>query len=185
MSKIKILLTLVFFLGLVSAVKAETKPVIKKEAKSFSPVKVSTEAKPEAVSEAEKEFKQTTESKTIDGTVAGISPSFLAVDYGLNAQATSALEMAMSVDKNTKVQFKKNLKEINTGDTVRVTYEEITETNGKITRVLSRIAKEIDFVKAAEVIQEPPALGSKAPEAEVPAASSLPAQAINEQINGE
>lgn len=117
--------------------------------------------KKEAIQETETKPEKKTVTKSIDGEVAGISPTFIAVDYGLNAKGTAMQEMSFIMAKDVKIEVKKSLKDINVGDTVRVTYEETTETNGKITRALDRSVKVIRFLSAAPKAQEPNPFASR------------------------
>jgi len=102
------------------------------------------------------EAKKSTVEKTVSGEVSGISPNFIAIIYGQDKK--TSYEMALPIDKNTKVERKDSLKEIGAGDTVSVKYEEITQAHkektqkGKekeVTKTLGRLAKVITFVKAA------------------------------------
>jgi hypothetical protein len=174
MSRIKILLTVVLFLGLVALARAETNTENKKEEEKIAKPLVSLEAKSGTASEAEAEFKKTTEKKTVIGTVAGINPYFLAVDIGVDQAAATTIEITMEINSDTQVKSKKSLKDIANGDTVSVTYEETKATNGKITRVLSRITKEINFIKAAEAIKEQNAMQSEAQEEPAPQETTAP-----------
>ncbi len=111
------------------------------------------------VEEAE-EFKKKTVEKEVEGEVAGISASFIAIDYGVNADGTAMQELALPVSVDVEIEFKKSINDISVGDIVSAVYEETTESNGKITKVLERIVKKIRFLRAAEKIQESPALQS-------------------------
>jgi hypothetical protein len=99
--------------------------------------------------------KKVIKEKIIEGQVVAISPNFLAINYGVDKK--SSYEMALVIDKDTKVERKKTLKEINPGDGVWVKYAEISEVskvtvNGEEkskTRVLNRLVKVIRFMNAA------------------------------------
>jgi preprotein translocase subunit YajC len=102
------------------------------------------------------EITKKTTAKEISGEVSGISSNFIAIVYGQNSK--TSFEMALIIDKDTKVEHKKSLKEIKPGDTVSVRYEENTETYKEetkkgekkdVTRLLRRIVKTVDFVRAA------------------------------------
>lgn len=106
-----------------------------------------------------------TETRQVSGEVAGISPNFIAVLYDQDSSAS--YEMALAMDKNTRIAHKASWKDINIGDTVSVRYEETTEIAGKIVKIKSRIAKVVSFVKAVAKAQlEAPA--EEAPAAEQP-----------------
>jgi hypothetical protein len=130
---IKMIMSLILFSGLICSVNAAEKGAEDKE-----------------------EPKKITLEKTVSGDVSGISPNFIAILYGQDKK--TSYEMALVIDKNTKVERKKSLKEIGAGDTVSVKYEETTQTHkektekGKekdITKILVRLAKVVSFVKAA------------------------------------
>lgn len=96
----------------------------------------------------EPKIKRQVLTKKVVGEVAGISSNFIAVDY----QGT--YELAIPMDKNTKGSHK-DLKKINVGDLVAVTYEETVEIiDGKKTRSLKRLAKVVEFRQAAKVSPE-------------------------------
>jgi hypothetical protein len=97
-----------------------------------------------------------TEVKEISGEVSGISSNSISILYGQNEK--TSFEMALTIDKDTKVEHKKSLKEIHTGDMVLVRYEETTETYKEkaekgqmkdVTRRLGRLVKAVVFIKAA------------------------------------
>jgi len=99
--------------------------------------------------------KKIIQEKIIEGKVVAISQNFLAVNYGVDKK--TSYEMALSIDKDTKVERKKSLKEILPGDGVWVKYAEICEVSKeKIdgeersrSRVLTRLVKLIRFMNAA------------------------------------
>ncbi len=97
-----------------------------------------------------------TDQKTLTGEVSGISSTFLAITYAQDAE--SAYEMTFTVPNDVKLKGKEKIKDIHTGDTIFVLYEETTQSlkkkdkEGKEIeeiRVLGRVVKEITFVKAA------------------------------------
>lgn len=127
-AKIKIALVMIFVLGLVMSAFAQ---------------------------EAAEEKKIEVLSKKLNGEIGGVSSSFLAVVYAIDANG--AREMAMNIDKNTKVVNKKGVSDLKVGDTVSVVYEETTETikvkkedkeENKV-KVRGRVAKLITVTKAA------------------------------------
>jgi hypothetical protein len=105
----------------------------------------------EVVLEANKP-KKVTQEKTLDGEVVAISPNFIAINYGVDKKTSH--EMALVIDKDTKVERKKSLQEIAPGDIVSVKYAEIAQVSKEIVkgeekskaRVLSRLAKVIRFI---------------------------------------
>lgn len=103
-----------------------------------------------------------TETRQVSGEVAGISQNFIAVLYDQDSKAS--YEIALAVDKDARLERVKDIKDIKAGDSVTVRYEETIEIEGKITKVKSRIAKVISFVKAA------PKGELEAPAEEAPAA---------------
>lgn len=112
--------------------------------------------------EGKEEIKEILTTKTVSGEVSGVSSDFIAISYGMSKKNDASLEMALTVDKNVKVEHKDNLSQIGPGDTVSVTYEEKTQKDEKGNiRVKSRVAKKITFLKAAKKIEETGALKSQ------------------------
>ncbi len=117
-----------------------------------------TEKNAEPQGEAPK-IKRQVITKKVSGEVAGISGNFIAVDY--KQEGNAIYELALTMDKNTKSSYK-SLKEISIGDLVVVTYEETVETvEGKNPRTLSRLAKAVEFRRAAKVPSETGVLESR------------------------
>ncbi|MBI5124306.1 MAG: hypothetical protein HZA72_02690 [Candidatus Omnitrophica bacterium] len=108
------------------------------------------------------QIKEETVSKSIAGTVAGVSANFIAVEYGAD-QPGPALEMAFNVGKDVKIENKKSIKEIGIGDTVEVAYSEITKIDQDGKKLGSRrVASKVRFIKAAPKTVETDALVSSA-----------------------
>lgn len=98
-------------------------------------------------------------TKEVAGEVGGIGNNFIAIDYGQTAK--ESLEIAIPMNKNTRGSHK-NLKEIQVGDIVSVTYEETIETKeGGNPRVVKRLAKVVEFRQAARVTPETTVLQSQ------------------------
>ena len=95
-------------------------------------------------------------AREIAGTVSGISNNFVAVVYGRDPKSGILSEMAFNVGKEVKIKNKKSLKEMNPEDSIKVLYDEITETKEDGRIIKSRVAKEIVFLRAAEKKPEPP-----------------------------
>jgi hypothetical protein len=102
------------------------------------------------------EVTKKTTAKEISGQVSGMSSSLIYILYGQDKK--TSYEMALTINKDTKVEHKKSLKEIQPGDTVLVKYEETTETykvedakgqKKEVTRRLGRLVKAVVFLKAA------------------------------------
>jgi hypothetical protein len=88
--------------------------------------------------------------KEVSGRVSGISKTYLGIEYALDAPG--ALEIALTMDKNTR-GLNKKISQINTGDIVKAVYEETMEIEeDKPTRVKKRLVKSVEFLKAAEEI---------------------------------
>jgi hypothetical protein len=88
--------------------------------------------------------------KKMTGEVDGISRNFISILYGQDEKTSYA--MAFDIDKNVKIENKTDLKQINVGNTVTVTYQEKTEKpkddkDGKKIKVKNRTVKNIVFVK--------------------------------------
>jgi len=91
----------------------------------------------------------TIETRTITGIVSGVSSTFIAVELGQGSSQGVATEMALTIDKDASVEGKKNVKELSAGDTVEVTYDEITQTTAERKKLSRRVATAIRFVKPA------------------------------------
>lgn len=91
--------------------------------------------------------------KTLDGTIAGVSPNFLAIDYGQDEK--TSYEMTFNITKDTRLERIKDIRSLKTGDTVWVRYNEKIIKIGKEVRVLDRVLKVLRFLNAAKVISEP------------------------------
>ncbi|MCX5693110.1 MAG: hypothetical protein NTX47_05450 [Candidatus Omnitrophica bacterium] len=90
--------------------------------------------------------------KKMTGEVAGISQNFISILYGQDEK--TSYEMAFDIDKDVKIENKEDLKQINIGNIVAVSYEETTEKlkddkEGKI-KVKNRTVKRIVFIKERE-----------------------------------
>jgi hypothetical protein len=92
--------------------------------------------------------------KKITGEVMGISQNFISVLYGIDEKKQASLEMAFDIDKDVKIENKVDLKQINIGNIVTVTYEEITEKlkddKEKKIKIKNRTVKRIVFIKERE-----------------------------------
>jgi hypothetical protein len=93
-------------------------------------------------------------TKKITGEVMGISRNFISVFYWTDEKKQKSLEMALNIGNDVKMENKADLKQINVGNIVTVTYEETTEKRkddkeGKI-KVKNKIVKKIVFVKERE-----------------------------------
>ena len=101
---------------------------------------------------ADEQVKREVFTKSISGEVSGISKNFIAVVYGQNDK--ESLELALQMDKSTRGSQRK-LSEIKVGDIVSVTYEEVVETKkGEQPKVIRRLAKVVEFRRAAAVAPE-------------------------------
>jgi len=109
-----------------------------------------------ALAEPEEEAKKTVAVKELQGEVSGISSNFIAILYGQDKK--TSYEMALTVDKDVKIENRKSLKDIGVGDIVSVSYEETAETKKEgdkdITRVVSRVVKKVRFIRPGAKIQE-------------------------------
>lgn len=105
---------------------------------------------------AEEEAKKTVAVKELQGEVSGISSNFIAILYGQDKK--TSYEMALTLDKDVRIEDRKSLKDIGVGDVVSVSYEETTETkkqdDKEVTRVMGRVVKKIRFIRPGAKIQE-------------------------------
>ncbi len=109
--------------------------------------------------EAKTEKKIETREKEVSGKITSLSSNFLAVESGIDQNEGAALESAFNLDKNVRVIHKKNLKELNIGDTVSVGYEETIETMEDGRKMRKSAVKTITFLNPAPVevrVQEQP-----------------------------
>ena len=104
----------------------------------------------------EKEEETIITFKEVMGEVSAITPNFIAIVYRREEEKGVAYEIALPIDKEVRIVHKKNLKEIEVGDTVRVRFaeirkkEEVEREGGKREeriRMVGRKAKEIIFVR--------------------------------------
>jgi hypothetical protein len=94
-----------------------------------------------------------TAMKKMTGEVQGISRNFISILYAQDEK--TSYEMAFDIDKDVKIENKADLKNINVGNIVTVTYQETTEKpkddkDGKKIKVKNRTVKRIVFVKERE-----------------------------------
>jgi hypothetical protein len=92
-------------------------------------------------------------TKKMTGEVQGISKNFISILYSQDEK--TSYEMAFDVDKDVKIENKKDLKQINIGNIVTVSYEETTEKpkddkDVKKIKVKNRTVKRIIFIKERE-----------------------------------
>jgi hypothetical protein len=97
--------------------------------------------------------KEETREKTLEGEVAGVSPNFIAIDYGQDSK--TSYEMTFNITKNTRLERIPDVKKLKPGDTVWVSYEETVIKKGKETWVKQRIVKVLRLLNAAKIIVEP------------------------------
>jgi hypothetical protein len=106
----------------------------------------------------------TTVIKELQGELSGIGHNSLSITYQRDTEKGIEYDMLFYLDKkNIKLQHKKSLSEINLGDMVNVSYDEVNEeTDGGIKT--KRIAKEVSFIRAApkKVEQDVAELGTLA-----------------------
>jgi len=91
--------------------------------------------------------------KTMDGEVAGVSPNFIAIDYGQDTK--TAYEMTFNITKDTRLERIKDTKNLKPGDTVWVKYQEKVVKYGKQVHVKERILKVLRLLNTAKVVVEP------------------------------
>ena len=101
------------------------------------------------VCDAEKgKAKKTTKTvmNQITGELGFIGVNSISVIYEKKPEQGREYEMVLYLDENATVEYKKSLKEINLGDTIRIEYALITETTEKGEKT-KRVAKKITFVR--------------------------------------
>ena len=97
--------------------------------------------------------KEEIREKTLDGEIAGVSPNFIAIDYGQDEK--TSFEMTFNITKDTRLERIKDIKNLRTGDTVWVSYNEKVIKIGKEVRVMDRVLKVLRLLNAAKVVAEP------------------------------
>ena len=143
----KFILVLILILGLRGIVFAREEKSTPK-----SPVQDAQASLSELAAKAN-EPKEEILEKTLDGEIAGVSPNFIAIDYGQDEK--SSYEMTFNITKNTRLERIKDIKSLKPGDTVWVSYNEKIIKNGKETRVKERVLKILRLLNAAKVVVEP------------------------------
>jgi len=101
------------------------------------------------------EPKEEVRERTLEGEIAGVSPNFIAIDYGQDER--TSYEMTFNITKNTRLERIKNIKDLKPGDTVWVSYKEKIIKLGKEVRVNERVLKVLRLLNSAKVVLEPPA----------------------------
>lgn len=90
-------------------------------------------------------------TKEITGQLSVVTPRFVAVEYNQDARKGIAYEMAFSMDGDVRVSgAKRDLQELQAGDTVAVTYEEKTWMDDSGQERIKRQVKGIQFIRSAE-----------------------------------
>jgi hypothetical protein len=112
--------------------------------------------------EPQEEPKEETREKTLEGEVAGVSPNFIAIDYGQDEK--SVYEMTFNITKTTRLERIKDVKSLKTGDTVQVNYDEKVVKFGKREQVKERILKMLRLLNPAKVEAAPAVATASTPE---------------------
>ena len=129
--------------------------------------------------EAKTEKKFEVRLKEVSGKITSLSPNFLAVETGIDQKEGAALESAFNLGKDVRIVHKKNLKELNIGDTVSVGYEETVETMEDGRKMRKSSVKTITFLNPAPVEIRAP--GQPTPsEEEEPDAGSFSLKGLKE-----
>ncbi|MFC1514953.1 hypothetical protein ACFL5X_03530 [Candidatus Omnitrophota bacterium] len=100
----------------------------------------------------DKEEEVITEVKEVQGEVSSltprINPQYIGVTY--KEEQGVAYEIVLCIDEDLELAHKRDLTEIGIGDTVDITYHEITETAKDGKQRTMRVAKNIRFVRPAD-----------------------------------
>ena len=113
------------------------------------------EAKPkenaqEKQEKPEKLVSHTSQIKEVLGEVTWVGKEYLSVTYNSDAQSGIEYEMLLPYDKkNVILEHKRNLGEINKGDTIRIKYEEELKDYDSGRQEVKRKGRVISFVRAA------------------------------------
>ena len=111
--------------------------------------------------DAPSEDKVTVVKKSVAGEVTGVMANFIGVSSGEKSTTGAPREFAFNLNKDVKLEHKKELKQIGVGDTVKVDYDEVTTEKSDGSKSSKRVARTISFMKSAPTNQ----LISKEPEA--------------------
>ena len=65
--------------------------------------------------------------KEVQGEVSVVTPNYIGINYAKNKRKKIEYEIALTIDKDVRLVHKRLLKEIESGDIVRVKFEETTE----------------------------------------------------------
>ena len=102
--------------------------------------------------EEKEEIEIKTVIKEIQGEVSYLSPrinpQYISVTY--KEERGTAYEMVLFIDEDLEVEHKRDLSEIGIGDTVGITYHEITEIPKEGRERTKRVAKILRFVRPAD-----------------------------------
>lgn len=104
--------------------------------------------------QAEQNKGQTVELKRVQGEVSSLSPKvdplYIGIVYLQDEAQGADYEIILRISKNTSITHKKSLSEISIGDSVDVTYEVITGLDEAGVEQSEKVAKDIQFVSAAD-----------------------------------
>ncbi len=91
--------------------------------------------------------------KTMSGTVSGVGPAFLAVEFQRDDKNGASFEMALPLDPEANTTYAGLLKELQLGDTVSVEYRETAtkDSQGQYTQ-MRRTATKIALVRRAPAV---------------------------------
>jgi hypothetical protein len=105
---------------------------------------------PQASPAKAEEPKEEIREKNLEGEVAGVSPNFIAIDYGQDEK--TSYEMTFNITKDTRLERIKEIKKLKPGDTVWVSYnEKVLRSAGKDVLVKDRILKVLRLLNPAKV----------------------------------
>ena len=94
------------------------------------------------------------ETKQVQGEVSSLTPrgkpEYIGITYKEDNEKGTGYEIILFMDKDIKLVNKNELSEIGIGDTVDVTFEEITTTTQDGGSQNRRVAKSIRFIRKAD-----------------------------------
>lgn len=94
------------------------------------------------------------ETKYVSGEVSFLDlksdPKRIGIDYKQDDESGVAYEIILFIDENVKLVHKGKLEEMGLGDSVHITYEDITSSGEEGKEETKRVAKIISFARAAD-----------------------------------
>jgi len=95
-------------------------------------------------------------SNEVIGEISAMGKNFIALIYERDKEKGTEYEMLLPIDAGIKLEHKKNMSELQVGDTVTIQYEDTAFEDANMAKKMERKAQVISFVRAAVKKPEPP-----------------------------